>query len=270
MVPQAVRHRVLALLPSGTAFAVVVAGPLALVSAGENWRHAWMAFVAVAVVVTVYNARILPAGPHPTEHADRETSLSTAISWLARRNTVPVYLTALGYGLSGAVYWSFAVEAITVATDTSRPVATLFWSLMGLAGTASVFTGGLIARLGVRRSHTLLVSAMALAIALLAFAPGNLLCVAGSAILYGSSFMAISGLLAVWSYEVFPEQPGTGMSATVFALGIGTIVGPSALGLVADAYGLPAALALAAALFASTLTARPTRPPQHVDRPAAA
>jgi predicted MFS family arabinose efflux permease len=267
MVPESSQHRVLALLPSGTAFAVVVAGPLALVITGEDWRYAWMIFAAVAVVVTVYNARILPAGAHPTEHGGTGMSLSGTLSWLARRSAVPVYLTALCYGLSGAVYWSFAVEAITTATNTDSPVAPLFWTLMGLAGTAGVFTGGLIARIGLRRSHTVLVGAMALAIALLGFAPGNLAAIAASAILYGSSFMAISGLLAVWSYEVFPEQPSTGMSATVFALGIGTIIGPAALGLVADHYGLPLALIVSGALFALTLAAQPATPRSR--RPAA-
>ncbi|HKR50414.1 MAG TPA: MFS transporter [Pseudonocardiaceae bacterium] len=266
MLPTTRRDRVLALLPCGTAFAVVVAGPLALVTAGGHWRYAWMVFAGTALLVTVYNARVLPGGPHPTKHGDAGTgtrmSLSVMLSWLARGSAIPIYLTALCYGLSGAVYWSFAVEAITDAIRTGGPVAPLFWTLMGLAGTAGIFTGTVIGWLGLRRSHVVLISAMALAITLLGAAPGNLAAITGSAVLYGSSFMAISGLLAVWSYQVFPEQPSTGMSATVFALGIGTIIGPAALGAVADRYGFPLALVVAGGLFALTLAARPAATPR--------
>lgn len=263
LLPASHRERVLALLPSGTAFAVVVAGPLALLTAGTNWRYAWALFAVIAVVVTLCNARVLPTGPHPVAADGSGRRGLATLSWLARRKAVPVYLTALFYGLAGAVYWSFAVETISGAVTTKIPVAPLFWTLMGLAGTVGVFTGKLISRWGVRTAHALLITSMSVSIALLGAAPGNLFCIAASAVLYGSSFMAISGLLAVWSYHVFPEQPATGFSATVFALGIGTIVGPATLGAIAEHYSLQLALLLTAVLLILTVATRPpARSPQ--------
>ncbi|GHA15479.1 hypothetical protein GCM10010345_20130 [Streptomyces canarius] len=49
----------------------------------------------------------------------------------------------------------------------------------------------------------------------------------------------------MWSYRVFPEQPSTGFSAAVPALGLGTLTGPATLGAVADHYGLRAGFLVA-------------------------
>ncbi|NGO73292.1 YbfB/YjiJ family MFS transporter, partial [Streptomyces boncukensis] len=137
----------------------------------------------------------------------------------------------------------------------------LFWTAMGLAGLAGVLTGPAIGRYGLRGVHTGLFAGMSAAVGLLAVAPGSLPAVLGSAVLYGPCFMAGSGLLAVWSHRVFPEQPSTGFSATVFFLGLGTMAGPAGAGLLADAVGLRGALWATALLGAGSLAMRPrTRP----------
>ncbi|MEV6229977.1 hypothetical protein AB0L88_19160 [Saccharopolyspora shandongensis] len=82
----------------------------------------------------------------------------------------------------------------------------------------------------------------ALSIRFIAIAPWSWPAIGVSAIVYGLGFMATSGLLAVWSYRVFPDQPSVGFSATVFFLGIGVIVGPALFGALADAWNLRAAL----------------------------
>lgn len=139
-------------------------------------------------------------------------------------------------------------------------VGPLFWTLMGLAGTAGVFTGHAIGRFGLRRVHAGLFAGTGAAIALLGFAPGTLPAVLASALLYGPCFMAGSGLLAVWSHQTFPEQPSTGFSATVLFLGLGTVIGPAVMGVAADAYGLRSALLATAALTAVSQAARPPSP----------
>jgi predicted MFS family arabinose efflux permease len=258
----------MALIPSGTAFAVVVAGPLALIVSGPAWQYAWSAFAVAAVAVTVYNVRILPSGPHP--QAEGVPRSRPGIRRFADLRAAPLYLTALSYGLIGAVYWTFAVDAVSQDLREGDPIGPLFWTLMGLAGTAGVLTGFLLARLGLRRTQATLFLSMAAAIALLGVAPGVIPAVVASAVLYGPAFMAGSGMLAVWSYQVFPEQPSAGFSSAVFFLGIGTIIGPAALGLVADRHGLSVAFLITAAIAVVTLLARPgTRMVKAAENPAA-
>ncbi|MER7173551.1 MFS transporter [Streptomyces mesophilus] len=242
MVPAGRREHVMGAISSGTAFAVVLAGPLALLAHGTGWRFAWLAFALAALASTVYNARVLPGGSaarKPGRGAGRVTY---------RRSALPLLLTAVVYGVVGAVYWSFAVELISGSADTGSATAPLFWSLMGAVGMAGALTGHAIARFGLRRVHAGLFLGIAAAVALLGLAPGALPAVALSALLYGPCFMAGSGLLAVWSYRVFPERPAAGFTVTVFFLGLGTIAGPALLGAFAELHGLRAAFLLTAAV----------------------
>ncbi|WP_240760308.1 YbfB/YjiJ family MFS transporter [Phytoactinopolyspora endophytica] len=258
MVPAGQRERVLALIPSGTAFGVVVAGPMALVMHGSNWNYAWLVFAAAALAATLYNIRVLPAGP-PSPKARRRRDERLGVRWFVRGSAVPLYLTALSYGVVGSVYWLLAVEAISSAGGggDADGTAAAFWTVMGAAGTLGVFTGVVFTRLGLRRSHLLLFGLLAVASALLGAAPGSLVAVGLSAVLYGPSFMAGSALLAVWSYQIFPERPTTGFSATVFFLGIGTITGPAAAGALADHHGVGWAFLFAAAVALATGLLRP-------------
>lgn len=227
---------------------------MALVTAGSGWRLAWWAFAASALLVTLWNARVLPSSGgrqvRPPERA--------GLSMFLQARAVPLYLTALSYGITGSVYWLFAVQAVTAATSAGGSAPALLWTLIGLSGITGVLTGRVIKRRGLRVTHTLLLSALTTAIALLAVAPGNHATIALSGSLYGTTFMAISGLLAVWSYQVFPHRPATGFSATVFFLGMGTIAGPAVLGTVAATHGLPAALWATAVIAALTLPLRPS------------
>jgi predicted MFS family arabinose efflux permease len=251
MVPVGRREQVMGTIAGGTAFAVVVAGPLALLARGTGWRYAWLVFALAALAASAYNARVLPG----SSGGKAKTSGRPGY----RRSALPLLLTAVLYGLVGAVYWSFAVEAVTDAAGTGSATAPLFWSLMGLAGTAGALTGHAIARYGLRRVHTALFAGIAAAVALLGAAPGSLPAVAVSALLYGPCFMAGSGVLAVWSYRVFPERPSAGFTVTVFFLGLGTIAGPALLGAYAEVHGLRAAFLVTAAVAVLALACAPTR-----------
>ncbi|MGW0335756.1 YbfB/YjiJ family MFS transporter [Streptomyces sp. NPDC003011] len=255
LLPDRTRERVMALVPSGTAFGVAVAGPLALVTRGATWRYAWLGFALVAFVVAWYAARVLPAGRH--EGAGDKGQRIVTLRWFVRRVALPLYSTALVYGVVGAFYWAFALEAVSRAAGDGSPVAPLFWTLMGVAGITSVFAGAFFLRLGLRLGQAVLFTALAVSIALLGLAPGDLAAVAASAVLYGPAFMATSSLLALWSYRVFPEQPSTGFSATVLALGVGTLIGPAALGAVAEQHSVRAAFLVTAAVALVTPVFRP-------------
>jgi len=257
MVPAGRRERAMGVITTGTAFGVVAAGPLALVAHDTGWRAVWLLFAAVALVTTVCNARVLPRGGHHVHRGRQRVGLR----WFARRSAAPLYATAVAYGLVGSVYWQYAVAAVEAGQGNSSATAPLFWTLMGLAGTGGALTGHAIGRYGLRRVHAGIFGGLATAVVLLGLAPGELPAVAASAVLYGPLFMAGSGLLAVWSYHVFPSRPATGFSATVAFLAAGTIAGPATLGAVADAFGLRAAFLATAAVGVMALLVPPRGTP---------
>lgn len=250
VVPAPRRDGVLGLVASGTAFGIAVTGPMALALTG-HWRLAWLAFAVLALAVTVANALVLPPGPGPA--APVETPRAPVVSW----RTGTMHLTALSYGFVGAVYWTFAVTVIERATGGGALVPAASWSVLGVAGATAALTGTVVTRLGLRTTHTVLFVGLAVAVALLGIAPGELGVVAVSVVLYGAAFMAVSGLLAMWSYRLSPDRPTRAFSVTVFFLGVGSIPGPALLGAVAGRYGLRAAFLLTAGITAATLLARP-------------
>ncbi|MGW5646144.1 MFS transporter [Saccharopolyspora sp. NPDC003752] len=251
LVAPARRPALLAAIPSGTAFAITAAGGLALSGVG-TWRGAWTAFCGIAVLATACNAWLL-RGTKPAPRMAGRTSLR----FFLRPGTAALYSTALSYGVVGAVYWTFAVAAISGAAEATAGL--VFWTLLGIAGITAIGAGRVFARLGLRRSHALLFSALGVATALIAAGPGWWPAIGISAIAYGFAFMATSGLLAVWSYRVFPDRPAVGFTATVLFLGVGAIIGPVLFGALADLWSLRAALLLAAALAMATLGAGPRR-----------
>lgn len=244
MVAPGEQERVLAIVPNGTAFGTVVAGLLAL---AVPWRPAWVLFAATALVVTLYNAWLLRGMPRPEPVAAQRIRPTVA--------AVPLFVSAFSYGIVGSVYWTFAVDLIADGTDDAA--GPLFWTLIGVAGLGGLLTARALALLGLRRTHTLLFGALAVAVTVLGLAPGELVAIGLSALLYGPAFMAVAAVLTVWSYRVFPARPAAGFSAVVFCLGLGTIAGPATLGAFAAGYGLPAAFLLTAGLAAATIAARP-------------
>lgn len=257
-VPASRQERVLALIPTGTAFGVMVAGPLAIITHGSSWRFAWLVFAFGALAATMYNLRVLPV--RPSRRTVTQPPARVGWRWFAQRAAMPLYVTALAYGVVGSVYWMLAVEAVSSAVGPGTHAPALFWTAMGAAGVAGVFAGGLFDRVGLGRAQALLFTSLAVAVALLGVAPGAPAAVAASALLYGPAFMAVSALLAVWSYRVFPLRPTTGFSATVFFLGIGTVSGSATIGALADMYDVRTAFLVTAAVAIVTLKARPRGP----------
>lgn len=258
------RHVVLAAIPSGTAFGIVIAGVLVLAGLGASWRAVWIIFCAGAVIATAHNIHVLRrTGParRPKAPGRRPT-----FSSFVRPGARGLFSTALSYGVVGSVYWTFSVAAIAQANTTSSVMTSAFWTLIGIAGIAAIGSGRAFGEFGLPRSHAALMAGLAFAAALIALAPHWWPVVVLSAAVYGAVFMATSGLLAVWSYRLFPEQPSVGFSATVFFLGLGAILGPAGFGAIAEHWGLRSALLLAAAIPIATLPFRPQRTP-HRDPP---
>jgi predicted MFS family arabinose efflux permease len=60
-----------------------------------------------------------------------------------------------------------------------------------------------------------------------------------------------------WTSTVFPDQPGTGFSATQVFLAAGTITGPAIMGVVAGRLGMETAFFVTALLALVTALVRP-------------
>lgn len=253
MVPPKRKSRTLAMISTGTAFGLVVAGPLALL-AGSGWRIAWLAFAGIALVVAAWNAWLLPAGAH-LDARGRLPRLSW--SWFVCPRSRPLFVVAFCYGLVAAFFYTYAADLVQ-ASGLPPASGPLLWAAIGLAGTSGVVTGDLVERFGLRRVLATCLVLLGGATALLGAFPASWTIMMLSALIYGAAYMPVSALLVVWSSNVFPDQPSTGFSATVLSLAVGSIVGPALLGALAGQLGLSMAFLVTATLTWLTVLVRPT------------
>ena len=246
------RSRAMATISSGTGWGVLVAVPIALL-AGDEWRVAWLAFTALAVVATLWAARTVPntAG---AEHTGNEERLRA--SWFVCPRSGPLLTGALLIGLAASVYWTFAVDLADQA-GLGREGARLLLGVVGAASIAGSLGGDLLERLGGRAALGLTALLMATALALLASAPSGWLGAMLSAAGFGAAYNLVVALQTIWSVRVFADRPAVGLGAVMFVLSVGLLAGPPVAGAFADQVSLPAAFYAAAVLCAVTVFLTP-------------
>lgn len=273
LIPDSQQSRTYAIINSGTSFGVMIAGPIAL-WAGDSWRSAWLLFAVLAVVAAVWNGRLLPTGSHRRAISGEETEADAVTDetrgeridgksgarigpslpslrpgWFVGPMSTRLFAVAFFIGLATSTYWTFAVDLISSFQGATGGVSgPLFWSVMGIAGIVGGLVGDVVYKVGLKRALMLTVLSLAFATGVLAAAPASLPAIMVSAVVFGSGFIAVTGIVGVWSINVFYERPSAGFGAAFFLISAGQLVGPAAFGLLAEQ------TSLVTAFYAATVT----------------
>jgi predicted MFS family arabinose efflux permease len=256
------RDRVLSAVSTGTTLGLAAAGPVVLLTAmggstdDPGWRYAWAAFAAAALLVAFWNARLLPNEPYRGATAGAEGGERIGVGWFLRRGSAPLLGQAFVYGLTGAFYYTYAVDLVR-QSGLGESWGPILWGLVGLAGATGVLSGDAAARFGLGRCLAACLCVLAVSIGALGLAGGSGPLVAACAAAFGASYFPVAALLVVWSGGVFRDRPAAGLSAVLISLALGSIVGPAALGAIAALFGLRAAFWCAAVLTALSIALRP-------------
>jgi predicted MFS family arabinose efflux permease len=246
------RSRAMAAISSGTGWGVLVAAPVALL-AGGAWRSAWLAFVALAALATLWAARALPAASQ-TGAAPRAGRLE--LSWFVCPRSGPLLAGAFLIGLAASVYWTFAVD-LAGRAGLGHDGARVLLGAVGAASIAGSLGGDLLERIGGRAALVLCSLVMGTALVLLAVAAGSWPAALASAAGFGAAYNTIVALQSIWSARVFADRPAVGLGAVMFVLSTGLLVGPPLAGVVADHAGLEVAFCGAGALCVVTTLLAP-------------
>jgi len=242
------RPRALAIISSGTGWGVLVSVPIAL-AAGADWRLAWVAFAALALLATLWAAVVLRGTTASTPEAvDRLRP-----SWFVCPRSGPLLAGAFLIGVGSSVYWTFAVDLVAEEGGVAPSAARLVLALVGAASLAGGVSGELVERLGARATFVAGSLALTASLALIAAAPGAWLAVVPSAILFGAAYNVVLAVDVIWSARVFASRPATGLAAVMFVLATGLLVGPA----VAGAVGITTAFFAGAAVIAATTLLTP-------------
>jgi predicted MFS family arabinose efflux permease len=259
------RGRVLSVVSTGTAFGLAVAGPVVLLTTtggfgnDSGWRYAWATFAVAALLVALWNARLLPGEPYRQASAEVGAKDGTGVlcpGWFLRRGSAPLLGQACSYGLITAFYYTYAVDLVR-QSGFGEAWGPIVWSLVGVAGVTGVIAGDGVSRFGLGSCLVVCLGVLALSIGALGLTEGSWLLVVLCAMAFGASYLSIGALLVLWSANVFHESPATGLSVVLFSMALGSVVGPAVLGVVAGVFDLRVAFWCAAALTVLSSVLRP-------------
>ncbi len=248
-VAPAARERSLTMISAGTGLGVLVAAPLAL-AAGGSWRVAWAVFAVMAIVVSVWSARVLGSDPVAT------TPSPVPRDRLPAGSGRMLGAAALA-GLGSAVYWTFAVDLVVREGSLPRSSGSALLAGVGVAGIAGGLAGALVAGLGLRRALRAVAVTLAASLALLPLSASSWAGVVCSSLLFGAAYNFLTGALAIWSARLYSHAPSHGLATMLVALFAGQILGPTLAGLVADRWDLDTAFFLGAAVVMASLALAP-------------
>lgn len=234
------RPTALSIISTGTTIGVVAAGLAATAVSGDeaSWRPAWTGFAAAAALAMA-GCAVLLGGIGSGGRAPKR-----AVARMATRRAAPLYALAFAFGAVSTIYISFAADGVRQAGGlqgvASDAAPGLMFVSFGLAGLAGLVTGPAGRAMGLEGLLRTLFAACAGSFALLAFAPGSLPAVLGSAALQGAFVMMISAILAFWSERLFPDLPAMSFTTALLAVAAGSVLGPLIAGFAVDAFGFAA------------------------------
>lgn len=245
-VPGQIRPTALSAVSTGTTVGVAATGAFFLsVSFGAiDWRFAWSVFAMVGILAGVMTWYGVPAG---RRYASSNTSGKQIIF---HKSMLPLYGAAICFGVSNAVYISFAADHVVASgglpglRDTAAPaVIFIGYGVCGLLGLA---TGLMEAKIGLFRLLGLIFVAFASSLILVALQPGAWSAVLVSAGLHGAAVMMISAVLSFWSLRLFPGQGSLGFTAALIGVAASSVFGPGLAGVLADATTMKTAFLITA------------------------
>ncbi|WP_410631893.1 MFS transporter [Amycolatopsis sp. cmx-4-83] len=213
-----------------------------------GWPVVWAAFAGLGAAMTLLAWRTLPhTTPQPA------TAGST--------NTTPLVLNSVLIGVTSAPYWTFSGSRLAEA-GLSPVAATWCWFAIGVAGLLGGLAGRVVDRVGLRAANLATWTLAAAGLALLGvpgLGPKSALI---SSALFGSTYMALTGLCIVWAARVSPARPARGVTWSFVGLGAGQTAAAPLAGAAAGTLGLGPVFILTGlvALLAWTPWAKPAGP----------
>lgn len=260
------RSTALSEISTGTSVGIALAGvvSMTMVLTGIDWRICWAVFAGAGALALVGNWALLRQVDRAPEEAPQQ-------GWrnLLHMAGVPLFCIAFVYGITSAIYISFAAEHFSQSgvpgmPDGSTPsLVFIFYGLFGLVGLA---TSGVRDRIGLQGLLLFLLLSAAASLGLVALLPGSWIGLISSAGLQGINVMMTSAVLAFWSERLFPAFPSLSFTAALLATAAGSVIGPALAGLASNAFGAApmflgtAVLPLAGAMVlrGNLVTERPT------------
>lgn len=223
------RDRTQTVINAGTGVGILVAAPIALLASVE-WRLAWFTFALVCALVTAWVAWAVPAG----ESGSTERARSLLPTPLLPTGASTLLMAAVTAGFASSAVWTFGRDVLATQGGLNEATSLGAWALLGAFGVLGAGAGDLARHLGLRASWTIAMLAMATATLLFGLFPSQVAVAWFAAAAFGTSYIAMSGLLLLWGADTYADTPAAGVGLAFLALASGQAIGSIAIGVLSD------------------------------------
>jgi len=226
LVRRSLHGRVSSVMNAGTSIGVIVAVPAILFLAGA-WRFAYASFAVMAAIGVVATWFFIPSVSRVTpSNAAPPPPVSAQQWWRLFR----LSLFAFMMGFVSAAYWIFAPD-LAVNLGALPPDATGFlWLAVGVAGLGGAVVADLADRNNPPITQALMLVMMAASLALLAASPDRIAIAVFSALIFGLSYMSLTGLYLMTGIRLLPGRLSLGPVLPFMAVSLGQAVGSPLVG----------------------------------------
>ncbi|WP_306118090.1 MULTISPECIES: MFS transporter [unclassified Roseitalea] len=251
VLPGQARAGALSVISTGTTAGVLAAAGLAIaVTEGLiGWRAAWIGFALGGLALALAVRVGVPswgrgARRHGALGAVQVDDVAAPPPSLVQRAAAPLYASAFCFGMTNAVFLSFAADRVVAAGGLpglpDAAASTVIFFGYGLCGVLGLATGRIEARYGLAPLSCGIFAAGALSLVLIALAPTSWSGVLAASGLHGVAIMMVSALFSFWSLRLFPGRGTLGFTATLLAMAAGSVLGPALAGVLAASLGAAA------------------------------
>ncbi|WP_413616302.1 MFS transporter [Halomonas cupida] len=213
------------IINAGTSAGVVLSGPVALMMGGQ-WRIAFTGFAVAAFLMALAAAFSVPATRVAPTKAGGVPPLTSAL----KRLIVASFLM----GASSTAIWSFGAQLVKAQLGWSNTGAGLLWIAIGAAGIIGASAGTLVQRFGIDLIHWLFLGALSAGILLVGCSATTPTLALFGGVLFGASYITLTGIYLVWGVSALPDRPATGLMVSFLVIAIGQTTGGPIFGLIMD------------------------------------
>ncbi|GGD54402.1 MFS transporter [Paenibacillus nasutitermitis] len=215
---------------SGTSIGTAFTGAIAIFMA-NSWRETYLIFMVIAIFVLIVNFIILP------KQQASEKKVMVGFSKKEWRHSIQLIIASLLIGISCSAYWTFSRDFMLNLDNVSTYLREWFWVIIGLAGLLGGTAGAFIDKFGLMNAYRISVLVLSTSSLLLGIYPDNNVTWFLSPVLFGSSYIFMTGVFIVWGISVFKTNPSFGLGVPFLILALGQAIGSIFSGVIADLSG---------------------------------